>query len=63
MTGIYYTTDDIIKMFMWTKMTLHRKRKSGDFPEPDLKGSPNKWLKTKIDEMTDAQGENKNSDR
>lgn len=51
MTGIYYTTADIEKMFMWSNMTLHRKRKAGSFPEPDIEGKPNKWLKSKINAM------------
>ena len=51
MTGIYYTTRDIEQMFMWSSMTLHRKRKEGSFPQPDLEGRPNKWLKWKIDTM------------
>lgn len=51
MTGIYYTTSDIEKMFMWSNMTLHRKRNDGSFPEPDIAGRPNKWLKSKINAM------------
>lgn len=51
MTGIYYTTSDIENMFMWSNMTLHRKRNDGSFPQPDIEGRPNKWLKSKIDAM------------
>lgn len=52
MTGIYYTTDDIKKMFGWkSEMTIIRRRKAGDFPEPDLPGRPNKWLKSTINAM------------
>ena len=50
-TGIYYTTKDIENIFMWSNMTLHRKRSDGSFPEPDIAGRPNKWLKSKINDM------------
>lgn len=52
LTGIYYTTSDIKAIFGWqSDMTLHRRRASGFFPEPDLPGRPNKWLKSKINDM------------
>ena len=50
MKGIYYTTQDIKKIFRWeSNSTIDRRRKSGFLPEPDLPGRPNKWLKVKID--------------
>lgn len=56
MTGIYYTTADIKKIFGWkSDMTMHRKRESGFLPEPDLRGKPNKWLRTKIDAIVDPE--------
>tara|TARA_R110002020_G_scaffold474563_1_gene706283 strand:- start:133 stop:357 length:225 start_codon:yes stop_codon:yes gene_type:complete len=49
--GVYYTTDDIKKIFMWSNMTIYRKRNDGTFPNPDIEGRPNKWLKSKINDM------------
>lgn len=58
MTGIYYTTDDIKKIFGWkSTMTIYRRRDAGLFPDPDLPGNPNKWLKSTIDDMTCAQSD------
>lgn len=64
MKGIYYTTQDIKKIFRWeSDMTVHRRRASGFLPEPDLPGRPNKWLKVKIDAIvgvdTDPEIESK----
>lgn len=54
MTGIYYTTSDIKEIFQWrSDDTLAQRRKSGFLPEPDIKGRPNKWLKSKIDDIVD----------
>lgn len=54
MTGIYYTTQDIKQIFQWrSDDTLAQRRKSGFLPEPDIKGRPNKWLKSKIDAIVD----------
>lgn len=54
MTGIYYTTQDLKEIFQWkSDDTLAQRRKSGFLPEPDIKGRPNKWLKSKIDDIVD----------
>lgn len=55
MTGKYYTTAEIMKIFGWgSDSTIHRKRDSGFLPPPDLAGRPNKWLKSKIDAIVSA---------
>ena len=52
MTGKYYTTKDIKEIFGWeSDTTIHRKRDSGFLPPPDLRGKPNKWLKSNIDSI------------
>lgn len=54
MTQTYYTTDEVMQIFKWkSKTTVQRKQQSGFLPEPDLRGSPNKWLKRNIDAIID----------
>ncbi|WP_201544160.1 MULTISPECIES: hypothetical protein [Psychrobacter] len=56
MSGIYYTTAQIKEIFCWeSNTTIYRKMESGFLPEPDLKGRPNKWLKSKIDDIISKQ--------
>lgn len=50
MTGIYYTTAEVLSIFQWTDSgTITARQKKGTFPYPDIKGRPNKWLKVNID--------------
>ncbi len=53
--GIYYTTQHIMKMFDWSRTTVDRKKKEGFLPPPDLKGRPDKWLKSKINAIIEQQ--------
>jgi len=55
MEPMYYTTAEVMTLFGWkSKSTIHRKQDSGFLPSPDLAGSPNKWLKNKIDAIINA---------
>jgi len=59
MTGIYYTTAEIKNIFRWkSDTTVYRKLNSGFLPDPDLPGSPNKWLKSTIDAIVGAKKDN-----
>lgn len=52
MTGIYYTTKDVMQIFcLGSNTALQAKIREGFLPEPDLEGRPNKWLKVKIDDI------------
>ncbi|WP_372887137.1 hypothetical protein [Psychrobacter sp.] len=52
---MYYTTSEVKEIFGWkSNNTMHIKKASGFMPEPDLPGSPNKWLKSKIDAIVNA---------
>lgn len=51
----YYTTQDLKRIFVWSLTTLKRKQADGLIPPPDLKGRPNKWLKSKIDAIIEAE--------
>ncbi len=63
MTGVYYTTQDIKEIFQWrSDDTIAQKRKSGFLPEPDIKGRPNKWLKTKIDAIINPNSETQSNE-
>jgi hypothetical protein len=54
MTGIYYTTADVKKIFCLASYnSLKQKISEGFLPAPDLEGRPNKWLKVKIDDIVD----------
>lgn len=51
----YYTTQNLKQIFVWSLTTLKRKQENGFIPPPDLKGRPNKWLKSKIDAIVESE--------
>ncbi|WGV14045.1 hypothetical protein QJS82_05080 [Psychrobacter maritimus] len=63
MKPMYYTTSEIKKIFGWVSTaTVQRKRDSGFLPEPNLKGKPNKWLRSVIDDIIEPPKNNKESE-
>lgn len=62
MSAMYYTTGEIKEIFGWeSTTTIYRKQASGFLPAPDLRGRPNKWLKSKIDAIINASNNQNNN--